>query len=449
MNKTKLIPAPQVRDGLFDQGAQSWAMVAAGPLSGPGVGLQLPQNLYPTELFNAPYDYPTQYVGLAAGDQIPIPRGDWLISLGSYCVLQFDDPVTPPGAWTIAASAAWDSGLIYVQSDGFNYRIANMTGCPVGGLVNNYGAGGYVQATTSIAVTGGGGSLWTPVVGGQLVMTTSTIVTANAGAGYGVAPLVMIPAPPGPTNNANGVGGVQATGYCTIASGTVSGFTFTNPGAGYTATTYTVVCYPNPTDPNINTGITLATLTFSLTGSGSITGLFCTNPGAPLSTPNNITLTVSGAGTQGTVSPIMMQTVINTSVIGGSTLSSGSVSALLTSVGGYPQAAGPATPITGTITNAPVYLTTGSVGAGATNYGLWARPRPLQAVLTLGAVGTLAAQVGTIYDGGLFYGVPTPIFAAGGGLISQTAGGTVTGTSTITLTMGPRPDFVVLQPLRA
>jgi len=446
MNKTKLIPAPVTRDGLFDQGAQSWAMVSAGPLSGPGVGLQLPQNLYPSELFNAPYDYPTNQIGLAAGDQIPIPRGDWLISLGSYCVLQYYDPVNQ--IWEIISTAAWDSGLQYVQSDGFNYRIANMTGCPVGGLVNNYGAGGYVQASTTIAVTGGGGSLWQPIVGGQLVMTTSTIVTANAGAGYGVAPMAFIPAPPGPTTNANGVGGVQASGYCVIASGTVSGFTFTNPGAGYPTGTYTVVCLPNPTDPNINTGITLATLTFSVTGSGSLTGVLCTNPGAPLSTPNNITLTVSGAGTQATVSPIMCQTVVNTSVIGGSTLSTGSVSALLTSVGGYPQAAAGVTPATGTITNAPVYLTTGSVSAGATNFGLWARPRPLQAVLTLGAVGTLAAQVGTIYDGGLFYGVPTPILAAGAGLISPSTG-TIVGTSTITLTMGPRPDIVVLQPLKA
>ena len=417
-----------------------------GPLSGPSVGLQLPQNLYPSELFNAPYDFNNNQVGLAAGDQLPIPRGDWLIGLGSYCVLQMLDPVN--GTWTIVSTAAWDSGLIYLQSDGFSYRIANLTGCPVGGLVNNYGAGGYVQATTSIAVTGGGGSLWTPIIGGQLLVSTTTIVTANAGAGYGVAPIAILPSPPGPSNNANGVGGIQATGYCTIASGTVSGFTFTNPGAGYQgSTTFTVTCLPNPTDPNIATGITLATITFSTTGSGSICGVLCANPGAPLSTPNNITLTLSGAGTQGTISAIMCQTVVNTSVIGGSTLTSGTVSALLTSVGGYPQAAGPATPITGTITNAPVYLVSGAVSAGSANYGLFARPRALQAVLAVGATGTVAAQTGIIYDGGLFYGVPTPVMAAGSGILLAGTG-SVIGTSTITLTMGSRPDFVVMQPLK-
>jgi hypothetical protein len=421
-----------------------------GPLSGIGVGLQLPQNLYPSELNASPYDANNNYVGLAAGDQITIPRGDWLISLGSYCVLQFDDPVNASGVWSIIASAAWDSGLLYVQSDGFSYRIANMTGCPVGGIVNAYGSG-YVQATTSIAVTGGGGSTWAPIVGGQLVMTTATIVTANAGAGYGVAPIAILPAPPGPNNNANGIGGVQATGFCTIASGTVSGFTFTNPGAGYPAgTTYSVALLSNPTDPNIPSGITLATAVFSVTGSGSICGVLCTNPGAPLATPNNITLTLSGAGTNGTVSAIMCQTVVSTSVTGGATFTSGTISALLTTVGGYPQSAGPATPITGTITNAPVYLIAGAVsigGAGA--YGLWARPRPLQSVFTLGATGTLAAQAGIIYDGGLFFGVPTPVLVPGSNILVAGTGSVVSaGPASIVLGMGPRPDFVLLQPLK-
>lgn len=410
-----------------------------GPLSGPGVGLQIPQNLYPSELFQAPLDYPTNQITLAAGDAVPIPRGDWLVSLGSYCVLQFLDPVT--NVWTIAASASYQSGMIALSSDGFNYRVANMTGCPVGGLVNAYGSA-YVQATTSIAVTGGGGSTWQPIVGGQLTMTTATIVTANAGAGYGVAPMAFLPSPPPGQNNPNGVGGVQASGFCTIASGTVSGFSFTNPGAGYVAgTTYTVVALPNPTDPNINSGITLATLAFSVTGAGSITAALCTNPGAPLATPNNITLTVSGAGTNGTVSAIMCQTCVTASVIGGSTIV-GATGAVVTTSGGYPQSAGPATPITGTITNGPVYLIAGNVAiGGAGGYGLWARPRAMQAQLTA-AAGVIAAQTGIIYDGGLFYGVPV-------GVIASNAFAALTGSGTVSLTMGSRPDIVILQPLRS
>ena len=419
-----------------------------GPMSGPGVGLQLPQSLYPTELGGTPYDSPSNYVGLAAGDQLPIPRGGWLISLGSYCVLRYLDPVN--GIWTIAATAAWDAGLLYVQSDGFNYHIANMTGCPVGGIVNAAGSS-WVQASTTISVLPTGtGQTWQAFVGGQLSMTTATVVTANSGAGYGVAPMAMIPAPPGPSTNSNGVGGIQATGFCTIASGTVSGFTFVNNGAGYpSGATYTVQCLPNPTDPNINTGITLGTLVFSVTGAGSITGVVCTNPGVPQATPNNVTLTLAGAGSNGTVSAIMCQTVVSTSIVGTSTLANGTVAALLTTVGGYPQNAGPAPSITGGNSLTPAYLLTGAVSiGGAGGYGLWARPRPLQAQLTIGATGTLAAGTGIIYDGGLFFGVPNPVIAGVGAGIILGATGTIIGQSSIVLGMGSRPDYVLLQPLK-
>ena len=418
----------------------------AGPLSGPGVGLQLPQSLYPSELGGAPYDFPSNYVALAAGDAIPVPRGDWLISLGSYCVLQFLDPVN--AIWSVISTAAWDAGLQYLQSDGFSYRIANMTGCPVGGLVNAAGSA-WVQASTTIAVTGGGGSTWQAIVGGQLSMTTATVVTANAGAGYGVSPMVFFPAPPGPSVNSNGVGGVQATGFCVISSGTVSGFTFINNGAGYAAgTTYSLQCLPNPTDPNINTGITLATVVFSVTGAGSISGVLCTNPGAPLSTPNNITLTLSGAGSSGTVSPIMCQTVVAVSVTGTSTITSATVSALVTSSGGYPQNAGPAPSITGGNSLTPAYLLAGAVSIGGVGgYGLWNRVRPLQSMLSILGNATLAGQAGIIYDGGLFFGVPNAV------MVPQLSGaaavfGSITGGYTLALTMGSRPDYVLLQPLK-
>jgi hypothetical protein len=423
----------------------------AGPLSGPGVGLQLPQNLYPSELGGAPYDFPSNYQTLAAGDQLPIPRGDWLVSLGSYCVLQFLDPVN--NNWTIAATAAWDSGLQYVQSDGFNYRIANLTGCPIGGLVNAYGSG-WVQASTTVAVTQAGGpvytggavSTWQAIVGGQLTMFSVTAV----GGGYGVQPYCFLPAPPGPSTNSNGVGGIQASGFPVISSGTVAGFTFTNPGAGYpSGATFTVVAQPNPTDPNINSGITLASLAFSVTGSGSITGVLCTNPGAPLATPNNITLTLSGAGTAATVSPIMCQTVISTSIIGSATLTGGAGGVLLTSVGGYPQAAGPATPITGTITNAPVYLVAGgfTTAGGGGGYGLLARPRALQALLGTSSTIVAGANPAIIYDSGLFFGVPTPVISQGSPYLAANV--TVVGSASVTFSMGSRPDIVLLQPLKA
>lgn len=384
------------------------------PLSGPGVGLPINQNLYPHELQNAPYDTATNRVCLAPGQSIQLPAGDFYVSLGFYLFLQFLDPVT--NAWVTGASGGWEGPIQFVKSDGFNVRIANMLCCPIGGVVTQYGSG-YVQASTSISVTGGGGSTWLPIVGGQLTLVGGTL-TAN-GAGYGVAPLVFIDPPPAAANNANGVGGIQASGYCVIANGTVSGFTFTNPGAGYPSAPNAVVV-PSPFDPNLSTGITAATITFSLTGSGSITGVRCTNSGAPLSNPANITLTVSGVGTNATVTPIIPRTTTTVSLTG-TGLGWGTTTGLITSVGGAPP--------TGTVTNSPDFL------------GIGYKPRPLQASVAVTNLGTVANQVGTIIDGGMFYNTPTPVQLPGA---QAGQSGSIVG-STIALTMGSTNDIAVIQ----
>ena len=403
------------------------------PLSGPGVGVPLPQSLYPSELgiLVAPYDLYSNYNSLAAGDALPIPQGTWWVDTGLYSVLQYRDPVT--NVWGFAGAMTWGQGPIYIKSDGFSWRIANLTGCPVGGVVTAPGNGSYVQASTTISVTGGGGSTWQPIVGGQLANPSATSV----GAGYGVAPIIFIPPPAPGLTNPNGVGGVQASAYATITNGTITAVSLTNPGAGYvgvgSGTTLMGIALPNPTDPNIATGITNATIRFSVIAAGSLTGVVCTNPGAPLANPNNITLTVAGAGANGTVVPSMLQTVVTTSITGGSTLANGTASALVTSVGGsWP---------TSTFAASPEVL------------GLSARPRPANITAVIGATGTLAAgtitgvsaATGAIVDGGLFFTAPTPILSAfGGALLAAT--GTIIGASTIAFTMGSRPDNVRITP---
>lgn len=388
-------------------------------IAGAGLGLPYPQQLYPTNNINGPSSANTNRIALAPGDTLPVPAGDWFVNLGQYCFLQFLDPVT--GIWSMGPNAAWNGGHQFVVSDGVNVRVANLLGCPLTASVTNYGAGGYVQATTTITATPGN-STWLPIVGGQL---TATVI--SAGAGYGVAPEVFIPGPPPASNNPNGVGGIAASAFATISSGTVvlaSGVSMTNPGAGY-ASPVTVALVPSPTDPNINVGITMATVVFSLAGSGSLTGALCTNPGAPLSNPNQFTLTVAGAGTQATLAGNVLQTVTAASVSGAGS-GYGTVSALLTTVGGVPAA--------GTITNSPEYN------------GLAWRPRPAQVGLavTAAANGTLATQVGTIYDGGLFLTNSAPAFS----LATQPTTATTVAVvgATIALTMGSRPDIVTLQP---
>lgn len=384
-------------------------------ISGPGLGLQLPQNLYPSELLNAPYDWGTNRISLAAGDAIPVPRGTWIIGLGMYSILQYLDPVT--STWSTGPTAGWTGGWQIVQSDGFNVRVANLLGCPIGAEVAALGSS-YVQASTTVTPTPGN-STWSPIIGGALALSGGTINSTTAGAGYGVAPLVPFNAPPPAIVNANGVGGIAASGWVSISSGTVNGFTFTNPGAGYT-TAPTLVLLPNPTDPNITTGITAATLAFTLTNSGALTGAVCTNSGAPLANPANITLTIAGAGSGASLTANVLQTVTAVSVTGAAG-GYGTVTALATTVGGVPVA--------------------GSI-AGPSSIGIAWRPRPLQAALTVTGAGSLAPQVGTIYDGGLFLQAPTAVVA-----INPLATTGTLNTPGLALTMGNRSDIIVMQPL--
>lgn len=386
-------------------------------LSGPGVGLPLPQNLYPSYLQGAPLDTPTNKVALAAGDAITVPAGDWFIDAGSYCVIQFLDPVS--NTWRSTPSSAWNGGFQFVKSDGFTVRIANLTGCVFNIVPVAYGSA-YVQASTTATVVGPANVSAAPLVGGQLALVGGTLT--SVGAGYGMAPLVFIPAPPGPANNSNGVGGIQAAAYAGITGGTVSFVSFTNPGAGYPSAPIPVIV-PNPADPNLNIGITQAIVAFSLTGSGSITGALVTNNGSPLPDGSlaNVSVVLAGAGSSGSLVANVMQTVKAGTVVG-TGLGYGTVGALLTSAGGAGSA--------GTVTNGPEVL------------GLFFRPRPAQVNLTVTGGGTIAAGVGSIVDGGLFLSAPTPVLATNP---LPGANVTVSG-ATISFVMGSRPDIITLQP---
>ncbi len=394
-------------------------------LSGPGLGLPLPQNLYPTELQNAPYDFSNSRVTLPPGAAIQVPAGDWYIGLGMYLVLQYLDPIT--NVWVTTASGGWESSVAHVTSDGFNLRIANLTGCVVAASINNAGSG-YAQATTTVAVTsvalqGNSAPTFLPIIGGALAQSGGTL-TAN-GAGYGVPPIAFIPAPPPGANNPNGVGGVPASGYGVMASGTLAGFTFTNQGAGYPSAPPCVIL-PSPFDPNFLAGssITLASLVVTLTASGSITGVLVPNNGAPLANASlaNITLTVGGAGSGASLVAVVMQTVVSATVTGAGVGYSSTVFAGVTSVGGIPPA--------------------GAITASPDTINLAWKPRPLQAGIQVGGTATTtltAGQAATIFDGGLFEGVPSVVLLP----LSGTAPSTL---ATLALVMGSRPDIAILQP---
>jgi hypothetical protein len=119
----------------------------------------------------------------------------------------------------------------------------------------------------------------------------------------------------------------------------------------------------------------------------------------------------------------MAQTVITASLVGTSTMSGvAGATALVTTAGGYyPQ---------GSITASPEFLL------------IKGRPRPAQVALAVGGTGTLAAQVGTVYDGGYFYQAPSPVLS----VANTNATSTVIGSSTMVFTMGSRSDIAVIQP---
>ncbi len=380
-------------------------------ISGPGVGLPANQYLYPSELSpaNVPPDFASNKISLSPGDALPIPAGRWYVNPGLYSFIQFLDPTT--GVWRSFNAARGQPQVIV--SDGFTRRVANLTGCAVAAVVQG-GGSAYVAASTTITAVTGGGSTWQPIVGGQLSVTA--VGASVQGSGYGVAPLLFIPAPPNP--------GVQATAKATISAGTVASVTLTNVGAGYT-TAPTITVVTNPTDPNIAT-VTAATINgVALVNSGVIAAALCTNPGAPLASAAQITLTPAGVGTSASVAAVVIQSCTAISVVQGRDgWGSTTEAAKITSVGGTPLPQ-----IAPAYTNPDIELT---------NFV----PRDLQARGTIAGASIINASV--IYDGGLFAcigtGLPTAVIIPGNGALQTTA-------ASVSLTLGPIVDTITIQQL--
>jgi hypothetical protein len=365
----------------------------AGPLAGAGQTL-INQGLYPANLTNGEL-YPSgNEVSLAPGQQLPIPRGRYWVQLGGYMVLQFYDPVTT--TWRSLSSSRVSPVL--VDSDGFNFRVANLTGCAVAALVTN-GGSAYVQGSTTITPSAGN-SQWIPVVGGRV---STTISITAAGAGYTVPPLVFFPPPPSP--------GVQASAVAVISSGTVSSITVLNQGAGY-ATAPVPAILPNPTDPALASGAitSQATATTTLVGAGTLSAVLCANPGSSFSTVPS--LTIAGAGTLAAATIVPMWTITSTSITSGG--AAYTTNTALTTIGGVPSA-------TPAYTNPETELT-GYI------------PRPAQIGIAAATGGTITT-IGTIYDGGLFVGTPTALVT----------GAAPTTPATIALTLGSVNATAIMQ----
>lgn len=374
------------------------------PLAGAGQGLQYPEALYPAYLTNGSFGGATNIVVLAPGEALPIRAGRFMVDAGKYGSIQYLDPVT--NVWTLLRSGANGSQTMNVWSDGFNARVANLTGCAIAAVVTNGGNGAYVQSTTTVTPSAGN-STWQPIIGGAVnttVSITSVSGVGQGGSGYGIAPLVFFDAPPVP--------GVQATGIAVLSSGSVSSITVIDQGAGYTAAPG-IAIYPNPADPNINASIVNALAVCSLTGAGSLTAVVCTNSGAAVA--STMSLTVVGAGASATATPLFMQTATSVTVANAGA-GYGTFTALTTS-GGYNTTANPS------FTNPTIQL-----------YDYI----PRQAQIALAMSGTGITSVTSITDGGLFLSTPVAV---------PLTNGIISTVSTLTVVLGSANTTVKMQQL--
>jgi hypothetical protein len=241
-------------------------------------------------------------LALAAGQCYLVPAGWFEVKPGKYTSLQEYDPIT--GIWRTIGAGSLNANVERIHSDGVNYRLANQTGCAVGALLTAAGSG-YVSPPTVTASAGG--SVWRAILGGAV----NTVVTiTNGGVNYTYPPAVVFAAPPS--------GGIQATGFATIAAGVVTGVTVTDQGAGYVSPpVIQFVNDPREGQNNITTGFNAAAIA-TLTGAGTVTGLLCLDHGTPQTALPTLAFS-GGGGTGAAATTIMCWTVTAFTVTSGGT----------------------------------------------------------------------------------------------------------------------------------
>lgn len=366
----------------------------------------------------------TNAVTVPAGESYIIPAGNYFVQVGEYSEMQFLDPVT--GIWRTQLSAG-ESGHFAI--DGANFRLANLTGCPVAAIITTNAATG---ATTGIGATAtnltvtasSGASTWCPIVGGAISLTCVTGVTGSIpGSGYLFPPTAIISAPP--------PGGLQATAHVTGIPTTgallAAQVIIDNQGAGYNlastgfaAATLTIINDPRDTVgvPGSNAGVAGVQIRLGLTGTGLLTGLYPLTQGLPLTGVPTLAFS-AGAG----AATAVMNFTVNGFVTG--------MTGVVFSTGGQLMM----------ISNANV-LTTTPTWTNPIHEKSATFPRPAR--ISIAAGSTLTTTGAVVEDGG--FGIQlVPSLAIVGQVISLT--GFLTGVVFPTATVGGVTDTSWLQPI--
>ena len=352
---------------------------------------------------------------LPAGETYVIPPGNYFAQMGAYSELQFLDPVT--GIWRTQI-AAGDTGVI--QCDGANFRLANLTGCPVAAVITSATLTGAVTgigatATTITVTPSSGSSTWAPVIGGAISATCVTGVTGSSvGAGYLFPPTCIVSAPP--------PGGLQATAHCTVTGGTLlaAQVTIDNQGAGYpvasTGISTATITFVNDPRDTVGTG---ATVRLGATGTGQLTGLYPLTQGTALAGAPTLAFSTGVA----TATAIMNFTV--TAIASGAT-----------NTATYATGTTPIVTTIGNITSAVPVWTNPIHEKGAT----FPRPARIQA----GLASNVVTGTGSVVEDGGFGIQAAPSAIVIGQLLAITG---VTGNVAPALTVGGVTDTSWLQPI--
>ena len=277
-------------------------------------------------------------ITLAAGAAFYPPPGEWIVLPGPATAVQFFDPIEQ-GWRNVSAGVGGQPELI--GTDGYNWRLLDVTSSIVSTAITAAGSGGtngigFAQTGAAISIaapaTGQAATAYA-IVGGTVAAPTIT----QAGSGFLVAPLLVADAPP--------AGGIQATAVATITSGGggITAVTIVNAGAGYLTTPnwYIIpqtqiyqggpqggnaagpippggLVFPSNAVPgNQNTSAVGAQLTsIALTGSGTLTGIGIIYPGAGYTAAQSPTVTVTGVGAATATATASATTVAsNTSIL--------------------------------------------------------------------------------------------------------------------------------------
>ena len=333
-------------------------------------------------------------LSLASGETwVVSPAGPYMLALGSQTCLQVLDPILQ--TWLTIAT---DGELKQFESDGVNYRLANLSGCTIGALTTNKGSG-YTSAP-SVTISSQN-SIWRAVLGPYV----NTVTVSNGGSNYTYPPAVTFSAP--------AAGGIPATGYATLSGGAVSTITVVNQGGGYT-TPPTVSLTNDPREGlnNVTAGYG-ATAVCSLTGSGTVAGIICVDPGSGglTSVP---TFTFSGGGGTSVAATVICDFTITAFTPGGTNTGWGTTTYnWLSAMDG---------------------LGTVSTASAATNpaIGLNLLKSRMAQIMAYSASGSLANSGSIFNDGGVYSGTAlAPILASGG---------TVYAATTISFTLGGITD---------